>query len=244
MLLIGEAVPAVIGFALCGLGIANAVPLLFSAAGRLDPPGPSLAAAFTVGYTGFIVGPPVIGFLADQIGLPQTLSLLVARRARGRGARRPRHGSQAADRAADRALPKADAVPQSRWRTTAPGRAPVGVPSSGRKKTRAYRPRARARARARAGAGAGARARGRHGHGPWARPRQGGHVSDPRRSPCPRRRRVEQHEVGSLARLDPAAVGKAEAVGGTGGQAGDGLLDAGSALRGSTNRPRNLGAVP
>jgi cyanate permease len=77
VLLIGEAVPAVVGFALCGLGIANAVPLLFSAAGRRDPPGPSLAATFTVGYTGFIVGPPLIGFLADQIGLPETLSLLV-----------------------------------------------------------------------------------------------------------------------------------------------------------------------
>jgi predicted MFS family arabinose efflux permease len=77
VLLIGSAVPAVVGFALCGLGIANAVPLLFSAAGRLDPPGPSLAATFTVGYTGFIVGPPVIGFLADHIGLPQTLALLV-----------------------------------------------------------------------------------------------------------------------------------------------------------------------
>jgi hypothetical protein len=77
VLLIGSAVPAVVGFALCGLGIANAVPLLFSAAGRLDPPGPSLAATFTVGYTGFIVGPPVIGFLADHIGLPETLALLV-----------------------------------------------------------------------------------------------------------------------------------------------------------------------
>jgi predicted MFS family arabinose efflux permease len=77
VLLIGEAVPAVVGFALCGLGIANAVPLLFSAAGRLDPPGPSLAATFTVGYTGFIIGPPVIGFLADHIGLPETLALLV-----------------------------------------------------------------------------------------------------------------------------------------------------------------------
>jgi predicted MFS family arabinose efflux permease len=77
VLLIGSAVPAVIGFALCGLGIANAVPLLFSAAGRLDPPGPSLAATFTVGYTGFIIGPPAIGFLADRIGLPETLALLV-----------------------------------------------------------------------------------------------------------------------------------------------------------------------
>ena len=56
-----EPVPAVIGFALVGLGIANAVPILFSAAGRHEPSGPSLAAVFTVGYTGFIVGPPLIG---------------------------------------------------------------------------------------------------------------------------------------------------------------------------------------
>ena len=77
VLLIGHTVPAVIGFVLCGLGIANAVPLLFSAAGRVEPPGPSLAAAFTLGYTGFIVGPPVIGVLSDQAGLPQTLALLI-----------------------------------------------------------------------------------------------------------------------------------------------------------------------
>jgi MFS family permease len=77
VLLIGETVPAVIGFAVCGLGIANAVPLLFSAAGRLDPPGPSLAATFTIGYAGFIVGPPLIGLLADREGLPKTLALLV-----------------------------------------------------------------------------------------------------------------------------------------------------------------------
>jgi MFS family permease len=77
LLLIGEVAPAVLGFALCGIGIANAVPLLFSAAGRLEPPNPSLAATFTVGYTGFIVGPPVIGLLADRLGLPETLSLLL-----------------------------------------------------------------------------------------------------------------------------------------------------------------------
>ena len=77
VLLIGEAVPAVVGFVLCGLGVANAVPLLFSAAGRLEPPSPSLAAAFTLGYTGFIVGPPIIGVAADQVGLPETLWLLV-----------------------------------------------------------------------------------------------------------------------------------------------------------------------
>ena len=77
LLLIGAAIPAIVGFALCGLGVANAVPLLFSAAGRVEPASLSLAAAFTVGYTGFIVGPPVIGLLADQFGLPQTLGLLL-----------------------------------------------------------------------------------------------------------------------------------------------------------------------
>ena len=77
VLLIGETAPAVIGFAFCGLGIANAVPLLFSAAGRLKPSSPSLAAAFTLGYTGFIVGPPTIGILSDQAGLPKTFVLLL-----------------------------------------------------------------------------------------------------------------------------------------------------------------------
>jgi predicted MFS family arabinose efflux permease len=76
VLLIGEPVVAVIGFALIGVGIANAVPLLFSAAGRVPPSGPSLAAVFTVGYTGFIVGPPLIGVLADAISLPAALGVL------------------------------------------------------------------------------------------------------------------------------------------------------------------------
>jgi hypothetical protein len=75
-LLLGEAAATLAGLALAGLGIANAVPLLFSAAGRIPPAGPSLAATFTLGYTGFIVGPPAIGFLAQAIGLPRTLALL------------------------------------------------------------------------------------------------------------------------------------------------------------------------
>jgi len=78
VLAIGETLPAVVGFALCGFGIANAVPLLFTAAGRIQPSGPSLAAAFTLGYTGLIVGPPLVGALSDQLGLPRTLALLIA----------------------------------------------------------------------------------------------------------------------------------------------------------------------
>jgi Major Facilitator Superfamily len=76
VLLIGDPVVAVIGFALVGVGVANAVPLLFSAAGHVPPAGPSLAAVFTVGYTGFIVGPPLIGILADATSLPLALGTL------------------------------------------------------------------------------------------------------------------------------------------------------------------------
>ena len=94
VLLIGEIVPSVIGFAFCGLGIANAVPLLFSAAGRLEPPSPSLAAAFTLGYTGFIVGPPMIGILSDQVGLPKTFVAAHAGSAHRRRARRARDRDQ------------------------------------------------------------------------------------------------------------------------------------------------------
>ena len=94
VLLIGEIVPSVIGFAFCGLGIANAVPLLFSAAGRLEPPSPSLAAAFTLGYTGFIVGPPMIGILSDQVGLPKTFVAAHGGSAHRCRARRARHRDQ------------------------------------------------------------------------------------------------------------------------------------------------------
>jgi predicted MFS family arabinose efflux permease len=78
LLLIAQPVAAVIGFTLAGLGVANGVPIMFSAAGRIPPSGPSLAAVFTVGYTGFLAGPPILGAVADAIGLPATLGLVGA----------------------------------------------------------------------------------------------------------------------------------------------------------------------
>ncbi|HEX5584287.1 MFS transporter [Gaiella sp.] len=78
LLVTGQAAVAVVGFVLVGIGVANAVPLLFSAAGRVPPAGPSLAAAFTIGYLGFIAGPPVIGVLADAVTLPAALALVCA----------------------------------------------------------------------------------------------------------------------------------------------------------------------
>ena len=52
------------GYALVGLGGANAVPVLFSAAGRQSamPSGLAVAAATTLGYGGLLAGPALIGF--------------------------------------------------------------------------------------------------------------------------------------------------------------------------------------
>jgi MFS family permease len=70
---------AVGGFALVGLGLANLVPVFFGAAGRIpgQHPGAAIAALATIGYSGFVVGPPVIGFVADLTSLAFALGLIV-----------------------------------------------------------------------------------------------------------------------------------------------------------------------
>lgn len=62
---------AVAGCAAVGLGIANVVPILFSAAGRTPgvAPAAALAGVATMGYLGFLAGPPVIGLVANAAGL-------------------------------------------------------------------------------------------------------------------------------------------------------------------------------
>lgn len=70
---------AIAGFALVGLGLANLVPVFFGAAGKIpgQSPGAAIAALATIGYSGFLVGPPVIGFVADVIGLTLALAMIV-----------------------------------------------------------------------------------------------------------------------------------------------------------------------
>ncbi|MBX2945484.1 MAG: MFS transporter [Cyclobacteriaceae bacterium] len=55
------------GFFLVGIGLSVVVPIAYSLAGNAPdlPPGVGLAMVTTVGYSGFLVGPPIIGFIAD-----------------------------------------------------------------------------------------------------------------------------------------------------------------------------------
>ena len=61
---------AIVAFALAGLGVANMVPIVFSAAG--NQPGTSSAIAMsvatTIGYSGILVVPSFVGFLAERTG--------------------------------------------------------------------------------------------------------------------------------------------------------------------------------
>jgi MFS family permease len=78
MLLAAEPAPAIAGFFLVGVGVANGVPLVFSAAGHAPgkESGPNIAAVSSMGSIGFLAGPPFIGFLAEATSLPLALSTL------------------------------------------------------------------------------------------------------------------------------------------------------------------------
>ncbi|MBW0119512.1 MFS transporter [Pseudonocardia abyssalis] len=64
---------ALAGFVLVGLGFANLFPVTIARAGALGGSG-GVALASTVGYSGLLGGPPVIGFLAEHSGLPVALA--------------------------------------------------------------------------------------------------------------------------------------------------------------------------
>ena len=67
------------GAALWALGVCLVFPAAVSAGGEApERPADAIAAVTTIGYGGFLVGPPLIGLLAEQVGLgPALLVLLV-----------------------------------------------------------------------------------------------------------------------------------------------------------------------
>ena len=58
------------GFALMGIGLSNMVPIAFSAAGNVEglKPGAGLSIVSALGYSGILLAPSVIGYLAEHVG--------------------------------------------------------------------------------------------------------------------------------------------------------------------------------
>ena len=64
---------------LVGLGLSVIVPIAYSKAGNMPniEPGVGISMVTTVGYSGFLMGPPIIGFIADWVGLRIALGVVL-----------------------------------------------------------------------------------------------------------------------------------------------------------------------
>jgi MFS family permease len=71
-------VTAITGFLLVGAGVSSVVPLVYSAAGRSKvlSPGVALATVSTIGFLGFLCGPPLIGLVAGATSLRVSFSII------------------------------------------------------------------------------------------------------------------------------------------------------------------------
>jgi MFS family permease len=71
-------VPATLGFLLVGFGVSSVVPLVYSAAGRSTTmsPGMALAAVSSISFIGFLIGPPLIGIVAQFADLRWSFAIV------------------------------------------------------------------------------------------------------------------------------------------------------------------------
>ena len=76
---ISSPLPAIVGFTIAGFGFSLMIPVLFSAAATMKgiAPGTGIAMVATVGYAGFLIGPPAIGFIAENANLNYGLGFIV-----------------------------------------------------------------------------------------------------------------------------------------------------------------------
>jgi MFS family permease len=79
-LLVHQPLAGVVGFALLGVGLACVVPVTFSAAGHLGGglAGVAISRVAAISYLASFAGPPIIGLVADLVGLSVALAIPVA----------------------------------------------------------------------------------------------------------------------------------------------------------------------
>jgi fucose permease len=78
LVLIPQTLTAIIGFACVGMGLSVMIPIAFSGAGNMPgiAPGRGVASVATLGYSGFLLGPPLIGFVARYSSLRVSMALV------------------------------------------------------------------------------------------------------------------------------------------------------------------------
>ncbi len=72
-------VAVIIGFAMIGIGVSTIIPIVYTLSGKNpnSPPSVSLATVSSIGFSGFLIGPPLIGYIAHAIGLRLALLMLI-----------------------------------------------------------------------------------------------------------------------------------------------------------------------
>jgi MFS family permease len=70
--------PCTVAFLLVGLGVSNVVPIIFNAAGRQDkvPTGIALTVVSSISFLGFLMGPPLIGYIAEVTSLRYSFAFI------------------------------------------------------------------------------------------------------------------------------------------------------------------------
>jgi len=71
-------VPSTIAFMMVGLGVSSIVPTVYSVAVKASnmPPGIAIATVSGVGFLGFLMGPPLIGYISEAAGLRYSFALI------------------------------------------------------------------------------------------------------------------------------------------------------------------------
>ena len=69
---------ATLGFLLVGIGTSSVVPLCYGIAGKSKTmhPGVAVASVASIGFMGFLIGPPIIGFVAQASSLRWSFALI------------------------------------------------------------------------------------------------------------------------------------------------------------------------
>jgi MFS family permease len=65
-------ITSTIGFMLVGFGVSSVIPTIYGSVGRSAEPGQAsiaLASVSSIGFFGFLIGPPIVGFLSGALGL-------------------------------------------------------------------------------------------------------------------------------------------------------------------------------
>ena len=71
-------IPSTIAFMFVGFGVSNVVPIIFNVAGNNSkvPTGIAITIVSSISFLGFLVGPPVIGFIAEMTNLKYSFAII------------------------------------------------------------------------------------------------------------------------------------------------------------------------